>query len=104
MTNYPKGSLGEQEQKNTKTFYIIAVIGFVVLHAADIFLSHNLFGNMKTNGWLWIFPALAVITLAACIYGRVKEKDWAEESNWPYIVLMLLSMASAVSIGWCQTC
>jgi len=98
-TTYPEGSMGQQEQKNSKVFAEIAIpaafffhlLAFAIPAHAGLFFLHHWYC------WLLILAAGAAVTV--CIRGRIKEIDLFEEQGWPYIVMIIINMASAVTIG-----
>lgn len=100
MTDYKPGSMGEQEQKNTKVFMEIAIPAAVLFNALAFAIPQHagLYFLQHWYCWLAIFLAGSAVTI--CIRGRAKELDFFEESNLPYIVMILINMASAVLIGY----
>lgn len=98
-TTYPKGSTGEQEQKNTKIFMEIAIPAAILFHALAFGIPQHagLYFRAHWFCWLAIFAAGTAVTV--CIRGRAKELDAFEESNVPYIIMILINFTSAVIIG-----
>lgn len=99
-TNYPQGSMGQQDQKNQKLAAVIFILGFLAIHAAAIFIPaapHFTGINYAVTG----VAVLALIILVALLWGNA---DLTEEQKWPHILVIVLAFASAVMIGYCPTC
>ncbi len=100
MSTAPKGSQLEQDQKNAKLFAIVAIVSFIVLHTAAFLLSSAPGHVLMVHPALWIIPVAAIVTLVLVIKAVAGAALWAEESKFPYIILIALSFASAVCVGY----
>lgn len=93
-TNYPKGSMGEQDAKNQKVAAVIFVLGFIVLHALAIFIPAHVY----TDTWNLVLTALAAAALLVLALMLWNNADLTEDSKVPHAIVIALAFASAVSL------
>ncbi len=97
-TNFPDGSMGEQEQKNAKVFEKIVIAGTVLLTLVCYFASAHPFVSTHKYPALWILPVVFAAWAVYCVVNVLKQSAVTEEQKWPYILLIVLFFASLVAM------
>ena len=93
-TQFPKGSMGEQDQKNNKLAGWIVCIASIVVTAICYFLAAQPFHTiMVTPAWVAV-PIAFVAWTAFVVYGLFQDSDFVTLSKVPLIVVIVLFFAS----------
>lgn len=104
MTNYPKGSMGAADQKNTNGFKIVMALVTLLLFFMTYFgVPHsNLYEWHKHAAGFWKFlgVVLFVAMFMPIIFQQKIEDETQSERSWFIIWFILLGLSFLVSAGF----
>jgi hypothetical protein len=103
-TEFPKGSMGEQDVKNNKLASKICIAAFVVAHLLCYVLSNARFVQVGKYPFLWAVPVLCIVALVFTVKNLLKGSEVTELSPWPYIALIATTFFSCMVLFWCAAC
>lgn len=94
----------DQDRINAKKFTIITVISTIVLFALVLIIpSHAIPATeqlLKDKPLVYLLFGTTAIWEFFVIKSVLKNSELTELNQWPYILLIVLSFASAVTIGY----
>lgn len=98
MSNYPKGSMGEQDAKSAKVFEWVCIVATIVVSVICYLVADNPFNIASRHPVLYILPVAYVVSLVIGIHNVLADKFWITESKGFYILMLLLFAASLVAM------